>query len=80
MKALLKRDILAVDLAMDAPDGEGYPADHVIGRAGTQVRICQPDDDLGEFGDGYVEVDEFSEDPFAIGWINQEDLEILLDI
>ena len=36
--ARLARDITAGELAMDATvPGEGYPADHVIGRAGTPI-------------------------------------------
>ena len=69
----LRRDITAGELAMDAHDGDGYPADHVIGRAGTTIRVLA-DEDLGEYGDGYVEVDSFSEDPFAVGWIGADDI------
>ena len=62
----LLRDVTAADLAMDSPDpDEGYPPEHVIGPAGTLVRLYEGDD-----ADPRVtEVCDFANDPFASGYV-----------
>ena len=60
--AVLLRDITAGELAMDSVDGTGYPAGHVIGRRGTAVTVLAIDAD-------FVEVDGFSDDSYATGFV-----------
>ena len=49
--------------AGDGPvDGTGYPAGHVIGRRGTAVTVLAIDAD-------FVEVDGFSDDSYATGFV-----------
>ena len=68
--ATLNADITAAMLGMDAPEGEeGYPADHVIGPAGSTVRVIDFDD-----GDHWVEVIDFANDPYAAGFVLRADL------
>lgn len=69
----LLRDITASDLAMDlamdsAEPGEGYPADYVIGPAGTTVRMTGVED-----GD-MIQVCNFAADPYAGGFVHRSDL------
>jgi len=70
-KLRLKRDITAEYLAMDAPAGEeGYPASHVIGPKGSTVRVIARDNEQ-------VEVTDFANDPYAAGYVHQDDLEVI---
>jgi hypothetical protein len=59
----LLRDITAADLGMDAPEGEeGYPADYVIGPAGSFVIPVERFRDM-------IYVTDFNNDPVAAGYV-----------
>lgn len=68
--AVLLRDITAGELAMDYPGGDGYPADHVIGRAGSAVTVVSVEGDSAE-------VTGFSDDEFAAGFVPVDALRML---
>jgi hypothetical protein len=64
MKLTLIKDVTAADLAIDSWDGdEGYPADYVIGPAGTTVHLVE------DCEDGWIEVRGFANDPYVEGFV-----------
>lgn len=68
--ATLNSDITAAALAMDAVEGEeGYPADFIIGPAGSTVEIIDSSDLH------WVEVEGFANDPYAAGFVLRADLD-----
>ena len=70
MRVKLQRDITAAMLAMDAvPGEEGYPSEYVIAHAGTWVRVVE------DMEDGALEVTDFENDPYAVGYIPVEAVE-----
>jgi hypothetical protein len=71
VRRTLARDITAADLAVDSLDpDEGYPPDHIIGPKGSEVELVENWED-GLFS---LEVTDFANDPFVIGFVRTQDL------
>jgi hypothetical protein len=65
----LLRDVTAGYLAMDSDEpGAGYRQDDVIGPAGTTVEAT------GEWDASCVEVRDFANDEYAVGYVAPDDL------
>lgn len=63
--AVLARDILASELALDTPGDDGYAPDDVIGPEGTTVVLT----DSADENVGLIEASDFANDPLAVGFI-----------
>lgn len=64
IRMILTRNITAEDVAVVGDIEDGYKSDDIIGREGTEVTVIDPAED-----EDWVEVTDFSEDPYVEAWV-----------